>query len=135
MRAAQKASGEVKAAYDQETTDARRLTTRLQSYAKGNLPLQDDEASLERDLQKLIETSSTSDAPSKIRPGDLRSPEIRRQCVEYLDALRERNRAFVKSLSGIREGLFAPLVANPMVVALLIPGRAKKPFSQASRGS
>jgi hypothetical protein len=121
MRAAQKASGEVKAAYDQEATDARRLTTRLQSYAKRNLPLQDDEVSLERDLQKLIETSSTSDAPSKIRPGDLRSPEIRLRCVEYLDALRERNRAFVKSLSGIREGLFAPLVANPMIVALLIP--------------
>jgi hypothetical protein len=119
--AALSAAERVKSAYNQEASDATRFSVRLQSYVKRNRPLQDDETSLERDLQTLIDNSSTSDAPSKLRPGDLRSAEIRNQCIKYLDALGQRNRAFVESLSGIRDGLFAPLIANPMVAALIIP--------------
>jgi hypothetical protein len=115
------AAEEVKSAYNREASDADRFIVRLQSYVKGDRPLQDDEVSLEGDLQKLIENSSTSDAPDKLRPGDLRSAAIRNQCIAYLNALRNRNRAFVESLAGVRDGLFAPLIANPIIAALVIP--------------
>jgi hypothetical protein len=119
--AALDAAERVKSAYQQDTTDAIRFGVRLQSYVKRDRPLQDDEASLERDLQKLIERSSTLDTSSKLRPGDLRSDQVRNQCAEYLKALEGRNREYVESLSGIRDGLFAPLIANPLVAALIIP--------------
>ena len=115
------AAEQVKSAYNQEASDATRFAVRLQSYVKRNRPVQDDETSLERGLQKLIENSSTSDAPSKLRPGDLRSAQIRNQCIEYLNRLEQRNRALVESVSEVRDGVFAPLISNPIVAALIIP--------------
>jgi hypothetical protein len=111
----------VKSAYYQEASDAARFAVRLQSYVKGNMPLQDDEPSLELELQSLIEKSSTSNASIRLRPGDLRRAKIRKRCIDYLNALGQRNRAIVEAISGIRDGIFAPLIANPFVAALIIP--------------
>lgn len=54
-------------AYRKEETEAARLMARLESYAHGKQPLQDDEGSLVQGLEQLIGASTTT--PTKAYQG------------------------------------------------------------------
>jgi hypothetical protein len=116
-----KAADKVKTVYEREAADAIRLVVRLRSYADGCSPLQGDERSLGAGLQKLIVSSSTIRAARNVSLYDLKNRNFREECAKYLEKLASRNRNSIESLGALRDGLFAPLTANPIVAALIVP--------------
>jgi hypothetical protein len=122
-RAALATRAEVVNAYIQEQADAARLITRLKSYADGNEPMQDDEESLVDELKTLIRATSTK--PGKVPPGTIKArikkQEFRKGLCDYLEAMIQRDGKFVKQVGEIRTGVLAPLFANPVLGALMIP--------------
>jgi hypothetical protein len=116
------ARGAVLDAYRQEQTDAARLIARLESYARGTEPLQDDEDSLVHNLEQLIVATSTtpSDAYQGIEKR-IKEKSFRQGLCEYLESVIRRDKMFIQQLGEIREGVLAPVLMNPIAGALLIP--------------
>jgi hypothetical protein len=108
--------------YRQEQTDAARLVARLESYARGTEPLQDDEDSLVHNLEELIVATSTT--PSGAYQGiakRIKEKTFRQGLCEYLESVIRRDRMFIQQLGEIREGVLAPVLMNPIAGALMIP--------------
>jgi hypothetical protein len=121
-RAAIAARSAVLEAYRKEITDAARLKARLQSYADGTQPLQDDEDSLVHELELLIAASSTTptDVCQRIAK-NIKEKAFRHGLREYLESLIQRDKTFVQQIGEIRGGVLGPLLTNPITAALMIP--------------
>jgi hypothetical protein len=112
----------VRSEYKKETVDATRLTARIRSYATDAGPMQDDERSLIHDLEHLLKASSTF--PSEVITNlsqNLKRAGFRERICAYLTAVIARNEEFANQLGTIQGGLLAPLIANPIFTALMIP--------------
>jgi hypothetical protein len=121
-RAAIAARSAVLEAYRKEITDAARLKARLQSYADGTQPLQDDEDSLVHELELLIAASSTTptDVCQRIAK-NIKEKAFRHGLREYLESLIQRDKTFVQQIGESRGGVLGPLLTNPITAALMIP--------------
>jgi hypothetical protein len=109
-------------AYRKEETEASRLMARLESYAHGTEPLQDDEDSLVLGLEQLIGGSTTT--PTNACQGiakRIREQTFRQGLCDYLASVIRRDQTFVQQLGEIRGGVLAPLLTNPVTAALMIP--------------
>jgi hypothetical protein len=109
-------------AYEKEQADASRLMARLKSYSDGVHPLQDDENSLIDDLKRLV--SGTSTTPSEAcqeLTTRIKEKKSRDDLCDYVESLIRRDETFVKQVGGMRSGVLAPLLTNPVTAALMIP--------------
>src|SRR5258707_2973709 len=110
-RAAIAARSAVLEAYRQEETEAVRLMTRLESYAQGTQPLQDDEETLVHGLEQLIGASSTT-------------PTDAGQAI----AKRIKKQTFSSRLARVL-GIRGPTRSDPRSTAGRNPRRSSCPFA------
>jgi hypothetical protein len=109
-------------AYEQEKADAVRLMARLKSYADGEQPWQDDESSLIEGLKRLLRGAGTTPSNTLEKMGErIKERAFRYRLCGYLESLIRRDQTFVEQLGGMRTGVLAPLLTNPVTAALMIP--------------